>query len=629
MKSIERHDLRHVYLRLLILVLVALITANVLFYLKLGINDHAINQRSEHVLLKPTDRVLVTGAAGFIGYHLLSQLKKQGLDYLIGLDSFEPYYSPAYKYQRFWRLRLDHNIDVIHGSVCDAELLSALFREHNLTHVVHLSASANVRFSVEEPQKVIKNNIVCFQNLLEQLRAESESGKTVPHLAFASSSSVYGMNEIVPFEVTHNVDKPASLYGASKRMNELQAKVYNHIFKISSVGLRFFTVYGPWGRPDMAPYMFTEKIINGEAITVFNEGMMKRDFTFIDDIVRGIVASMEFRSAGFQPVNLGNTQPVALGDFISTIEELVGRKARKVYKDSNVDLAMTYSSNTVSKKLLDWAPTVSIEDGMASFVEWFKTTNIALLPCASECAASRQCSSTPYDHVIKQSKVLTSSCEVVVYAIRGVFEESINNEESMVMRHDLEEALNIEGACNLLFAGEFTRKVDRDKKGWRVVDVASFKSSDSHGIRYLPKFNPRLFFSKTVTIAVFTEGRYPDTNIILEKIKCRGLIEAMPALAHDGAIARTYYSESQISKYTEARQDDAYRADTKSALNISTSLLVHNIDNYRGKEIRCQWMNELIVWESTNDGASLSHVLHRMQYFGDNDCIVANLNQLQ
>ena len=202
---------RHVHRALL--VIVALILANVIFWKSVSTSLFSSQSSPLRVPLKPSDRVLVTGAAGFIGYHLLSQLKGHGLGHLVGLDSFEPYYSPPYKYQRSWRLKLDHNIEVIHGSVCDEELLSALFREHNFTHVVHLSASANVRFSVEEPQTVIKNNIVCFQNLLEQLRTMSESSERVPHLAFASSSSVYGMNEVVPFEVTHSVDKPASLYG--------------------------------------------------------------------------------------------------------------------------------------------------------------------------------------------------------------------------------------------------------------------------------------------------------------------------------------------------------------------------------------------------------------------------------
>ena len=588
--------------------------------------------------MAPGDRVLVTGASGFIGFHLINELVRLGVTEIVGLDSYSTYYPPPYKYQRSWRLNLEHGIEIINGDVCDEELLTELLSKHNFTHIVHLAASANVRFSVEEPHTVLRNNVVCFQVILEQLRRITESGLPLPQFVWASSSSVYGLNEKVPFETTDRVDRPASLYGASKRMNEFQAQVYNHIFKIPSVGLRFFTVYGPWGRPDMAPFKFTKNIVNGEQITVFNEGKMKRDFTYVTDIVKGIVASMEFRSTEFRAFNLGNNQPVALHYFISTIEALVGKKAQKVYKESNVDLPLTYSSNEITKRDLKWQPTISIEEGMRKFVVWYQNSSIASLPCAAECSASRDCYPSLYDVAKVKSREITRSCSTVIYTILGVQDipDSLNSVPKLT--------LSDSKICLVAFNGK-NSAVTGDLKDWLVVEMDKFDESLSPSIRYLPKYNPQGFFADGVSFAIYVDPKHPVKldDTVMETMQCRGTggkSAGIGLFSYRNPKSLSQIASKSESKFIGVSQSTAYKTFSENRhrslhqeIVASSGVVFHNMKDNAIKELRCRWINENVIWDDGSDEeASLNFVLQssvtkissemgQCHHLGSNTCL--------
>lgn len=326
--------------------------------------------------LKGTSRVLVTGGAGFIGMSLMSRLassttKRMAVPELIlGLDNFNKYYSPAYKRARAEHLREAHGLDVIEGDVCNATLLSELFEKHRFTHVVHLAAQAGVRYSLSHPLSYVRNNLECFVTLLEEVRKVPKKAR--PSFVYASSSSVYGLNSKIPFAETDAITRPANLYGASKFANEQIASAYHHIYDLDSVGLRFFTVYGPWGRPDMAAYLFTRAIEKGEPLTIYNQGKMQRDFTYVDDIVSGIIASMQFCTYAATVFNLGNNKPVQLMRFIATIEKEMGTEAKFLHKDSPGEIKTTFADVQRAKNLLGYKPTTSIEKGMKNFINWYK-----------------------------------------------------------------------------------------------------------------------------------------------------------------------------------------------------------------------------------------------------------------
>ena len=286
--------------------------------------------------------ILVTGAAGFIGFHLCLALLKKGHK-VVGLDNINDYYDTKLKNDRLSILKKDNNFSFIKADLSDKLAVNKAFDETNFDRVINLGAQAGVRYSLQNPDAYINSNIVGFLNILEACRHHKTA-----HLVYASSSSVYGMNTSMPFSVHDNVDHPVSLYAATKKSNELMAHTYSHLFGLPTTGLRFFTVYGPWGRPDMAPFLFTSAILEGRPIKVFNNGHMKRDFTFVDDIVEGVVRVADLipqpnnnfdpsnpdpaiSKAPYKIYNIGNNQPIELLKFIETVEEKCGKKAEKIF----------------------------------------------------------------------------------------------------------------------------------------------------------------------------------------------------------------------------------------------------------------------------------------------------------
>jgi UDP-glucuronate 4-epimerase len=327
--------------------------------------------------------VLVTGAAGFIGYHLAQKLLSQDLN-VVGLDNLNDYYEVSLKEARLSLLKVHGNFKFIKGNLHDRELIENLFALYKFDYVINLAAQAGVRYSIQNPFAYLESNVQGFLNILEACRHHMPL-----HLIYASSSSVYGTNKQMPFSVNHNVDHPISLYAASKKTNELMAHTYSALYKIPTTGLRFFTVYGPYGRPDMAYFLFTKAILEGKPIKVFNNGKMKRDFTYVDDIVEGIVKllnkipleNLEWSpidpnpSSSFAPYklyNIGNNEPVDLLSFIETLERKLGKKALKEFLPmQDGDVPETYADIDELVKDAEFKPSTRIDFGLEKFVEWY------------------------------------------------------------------------------------------------------------------------------------------------------------------------------------------------------------------------------------------------------------------
>lgn len=321
-------------------------------------------------------KVLVTGAVGFIGFHLSQHLLARG-DFIVGIDNINSYYDVSLKKSRLKQLKYSGNFNFFQIDLADKYRISELFTNHNFDYVIHLAAQAGVRYSLENPHAYVDSNLVGFVNILEGCR----HGK-VKHLIYASSSSVYGTNTKIPFSTQDNVDHPISLYAATKKANELMAYTYSHLYKIPSTGLRFFTVYGPWGRPDMAYFLFTKAIMEGKPIKVFNHGKMKRDFTYIDDIVEGIVRVSSTIPQGSEldnnvpakVYNIGNNKPVELMTFIEVLENCLGKKAIKEFLPMQPgDVPMTYADIDDLINDVGFSPHTSIEEGLEKFVQWYKS----------------------------------------------------------------------------------------------------------------------------------------------------------------------------------------------------------------------------------------------------------------
>lgn len=311
-------------------------------------------------------KIILTGAAGFIGFHLAKALKNRG-DFVIGIDNYNDYYTPKLKRERA-KLLNEQGIQIIEADLCNPDTLTNAIQQHSPTHIVHLAAQAGVRYSIDNPRAYVESNIDAFLNVLEACR----HNPSIP-LTFASSSSIYGTNTKVPFSESDLADHPASFYGATKKANELMAYSYHHLYGIKATGLRFFTVYGPWGRPDMAYYSFAEAIAQGKPINVYNYGNMERDFTYIDDIVDGIVAAVDL-GAPWEIFNLGNHSPVKLMDMIQEIEKLMGKEAQKNFIEMQKgDVLTTFADTSHSEKLLNYKPKTSIQQGLSKFVTWFNT----------------------------------------------------------------------------------------------------------------------------------------------------------------------------------------------------------------------------------------------------------------
>ena len=350
-------------------------------------------------LNRKKEKVLITGTAGFIGFHLAKKLLERG-DEVVGIDSINDYYDLRVKYGRLSETGIEKEgitygkpvqstvyeaYSFIQLNLEDQENLNKLFADQQFDKVINLAAQAGVRYSLENPQAYIDSNIIGFVNILEACRHHE-----IRHLSYASSSSVYGLNETMPFSVHHNVDHPISLYAASKKSNELMAHTYSHLFGLPTTGLRFFTVYGPWGRPDMALFLFTKAILEGKPINVFNHGEMSRDFTYIDDIVEGVIRVNDHPPTGnpdwtgrspdpgtskapYMVYNIGNNAPVKLMDFISTIEEVLGIEAKKNLMPMQAgDVAATYADVNDLIQNLGYKPGTDLKYGVGEFVKWYR-----------------------------------------------------------------------------------------------------------------------------------------------------------------------------------------------------------------------------------------------------------------
>jgi UDP-glucuronate 4-epimerase len=327
--------------------------------------------------------VCVTGAAGFIGFHLSRRLLNLGWA-VTGIDNLNDYYDVKLKRDRLQLLNASTNFKFHPVDICDHTALEEIYSHEHFDYTVHLAAQAGVRYSLENPRAYTRNNVSGFLNILECCRLFGSK-----HLVYASSSSVYGFNSKVPFSVRDHVDHPVSIYAATKRANELMAHVYSHLYCLPTTGLRFFTVYGPWGRPDMAPFLFTKAIIEGTPIQVFNHGNLKRDFTFIDDIIDGLVPVIELvptpeaeqdathgpdsSSAPYRIYNIGGHQPVELLDFIDLIERYTNRKAIRVPMPMQPgDVPLTYADVTELAETTGFSPKTTLVDGLRKFVAWYR-----------------------------------------------------------------------------------------------------------------------------------------------------------------------------------------------------------------------------------------------------------------
>jgi UDP-glucuronate 4-epimerase len=330
------------------------------------------------------DNILVTGAAGFVGYHLTKRLLAAG-HRVLGLDNLNDYYDVGLKKSRLELLKADHRFEFRQIDLADRGAIEALFVENAFDKVAHMAAQAGVRYSLQNPHAYVDSNIVGFVNILEGCRHAQ-----IKHLVYASSSSVYGANRTMPFAVSQPVDHPVSLYAATKKANELMAHTYSHLYRLPTTGLRFFTVYGPWGRPDMAPFLFTKAILEGKAIDVFNHGQMRRDFTYVDDVAEGVARTLDCIPAGdpnwsgddpelgnsnapYRIYNIGNHEPVALLRFIEILEDKLGIKANKnLLPMQPGDVLETYADISALRSAVGFEPCTPIEVGVGKFVEWYR-----------------------------------------------------------------------------------------------------------------------------------------------------------------------------------------------------------------------------------------------------------------
>lgn len=311
-------------------------------------------------------KILITGAAGFIGFHLALALKKQG-HIVLGCDNFNDYYDPELKIKRTSILG-QYDIPCLERDIRESSAIEKIVVDNNVTHLVHLAAQAGVRYSLQHPEKYVDANLDGFVQILEVCKRHPQM-----RCVYASSSSVYGLNKKIPFSEEDVTDSPASLYGATKKANEVIAHSYHHLYGISLIGLRFFTVYGPWGRPDMAYFSFTRDILEGRPIKVYGEGLLQRDFTYIDDIIAGIMAAIDYDMTPYEIFNLGNNHPATVLELVGAIEEATNQKAQLDFHPIQPgDVTTTYADITKAQTHLGFSPKTSLQEGIASFVRWYQ-----------------------------------------------------------------------------------------------------------------------------------------------------------------------------------------------------------------------------------------------------------------
>lgn len=317
-------------------------------------------------------KILLTGAAGFIGMHTAKRLLARG-DEVVGLDNLNDYYDVNLKKNRLLKLTESKNFRFVKIDLTDETNIKKLFEDEKFNAVVHLAAQAGVRYSLTHPQAYISSNVAGFCNILEACHCYP-----IEHLVYASSSSVYGGNTKLPFAEDDSVDHPVSLYAVTKKTNELMAHTYSHLYQLPTTGLRFFTVYGPWGRPDMALSLFTQAILNGEPIRVYNYGRMRRDFTYVDDIVEGVLRVLDrppsTESTPYKIFNIGNNKPVELLDFIACLEEALGKRASKEFLPlQDGDVPETYADTQALNQWVGYVPTTEITQGIGKYVDWYRS----------------------------------------------------------------------------------------------------------------------------------------------------------------------------------------------------------------------------------------------------------------
>jgi UDP-glucuronate 4-epimerase len=327
--------------------------------------------------------ILITGVAGFIGMHTAQVLLERD-EHVVGVDVLNNYYDPALKHDRLLRLKQFENFSFEKLDFATPDTVQALNQNYpKIDRVIHLGAQAGVRYSIDNPDQYLHSNLRGQLTILEFCRSKLTNSKVLKNFVYASSSSVYGSNKRVPFSVENNTDNPVSFYGATKKAGEIMVQSYSHLYQIPSIGLRFFTVYGPWGRPDMSPYIFTKSILDGKPIKVFNNGKMKRDFTFIDDIVAGIISALDTPPTAYDAIpphkiyNLGNNKPVSLMEYINVIEKACDKSAIIDLQPMQPgDVLETYADISESIKDLGYSPNTSIEQGIPNFVDWYKSYHV-------------------------------------------------------------------------------------------------------------------------------------------------------------------------------------------------------------------------------------------------------------
>lgn len=310
--------------------------------------------------------ILITGSAGFIGFHTAKKLLENN-NKIIGIDNLNNYYDPKLKLDRNKILKKYKNYVFYKGDICDLKFVKKVFQKHKIDKICHLAAQAGVRYSLTNPHEYIQANLVGFTNMIDEAKNHK-----IKDFIYASSSSVYGDNKKVPFSIHDSVDKPVSLYAATKKANELIAYTYHHLYQMNCTGLRFFTVYGPYGRPDMAYFSFTKNILANKTIEIFNYGKMERDFTYVDDIVAGILASLE-KALPYEVFNLGNHKPAQLKYFVELIEQNLNKKAKQKLKPMQAgDVPKTFADIKHTKEKLNWQAKTSLEEGIKKFITWYK-----------------------------------------------------------------------------------------------------------------------------------------------------------------------------------------------------------------------------------------------------------------